>query len=346
MPLLSSTKRSLELSEARISPGAAALQSKRVARAATITLGYTIFVILFGAIVRITRSGAGCGQHWPTCNGEIAPLPRRLETLIEFTHRVTSAGSLIAVLTFAAIAIRNVPSGHRLRKTAYAAVLLMLVEALIGAALVLFRLVADDASKARAFVMPAHLLSTFALVAVLTLGALWSKTPLPAAPLPRELGPGGWLVLGGVALVVAALTGAITALGDTLYPPVAASLAGRLHEDHGVHANFLQRLRVLHPVLAVGTAAFVAHLAAAYGSVGPGARRASRAVLVFAGLQLVAGTLNVLLSAPGWLQVVHLGLGLGLWISFVALAGSVNEARASRAAAPASAPRGTAAPAA
>lgn len=347
MPLLSSTKRSLELSEARISLDAPAIRTNRVARAATITLGYTIFVILFGAIVRITRSGAGCGQHWPTCNGEIAPLPRRIETLIEFTHRVTSAGSLIAVLAFAAIAIRGVPAGHRLRKTAYAAVLLMLVEALIGAALVLFRLVADDASKARAFVMPAHLLSTFALVAVLTLGALWSKPALADAAPSAELSPGGgWLVLGAVALVVAALTGALTALGDTLYPPLAASLAGRLHEDQGAHANFLQRLRVLHPVLAVGTAAFVAHLASTYASVAAGARRAGRAVLVFAGLQLVAGTLNVMLSAPGWLQVVHLGLGLGLWISFVALAGSVREARASRAAAPASAPRGTAAPAA
>jgi heme a synthase len=323
------------------------MSEARVSRVAAITLGYTIFVILFGAIVRITRSGAGCGQHWPTCNGEIAPLPHRLETLIEFSHRVTSAGSLVAVLVFAAITVRGVPAGHRLRKTAYAAVLLMVVEALIGAALVLFRLVVDDASKARAIVMPAHLLSTFALVAVLTLATLWSRTPPPAPPETRASGPGsGWLALGAVALVVVALTGAITALGDTLYPPLAASLVGRLHEDQGAHANFLQRLRVLHPVLAVGAAALVAHLAAAYGSVGPGARRASRAVLVFAGLQLAAGTLNVLLSAPGWLQVVHLGLALGLWASFVALAGSVGDARASGAPTTGDARSRTAAPAA
>ena len=323
------------------------MSEARVSRVAAITLGYTIFVILFGAIVRITRSGAGCGQHWPTCNGEIALLPRRLETLIEFSHRVTSAGSLVAVLAFAAIAMRSVPAGHRLRKAAYAAVLLMVVEALIGAALVLFRLVVDDASKARAFVMPAHLLSTFALVAVLTLAALWSNTPPPGAAEMRALGPRrGWLVLGALTLLAVAVTGALTALGDTLYPPLAASLAGRLHEDQGAHANFLQRLRVLHPVLAVGAAAFVAQLAAAYGSVSPRARRASRGVLVFAGLQLAAGTLNVVLSAPGWLQVVHLGFALGLWASFVALAGSVGEARASLAPSAGSAPSRTAAPAA
>jgi len=101
------------------------MSEARVSRAAVLTLGYTIFVILFGAIVRITRSGAGCGQHWPTCNGEIAHLPRRFETLIEFSHRVTSAGGLVAVLVFAAVVLRGVPAGHRLRKTAYAAVLLM-----------------------------------------------------------------------------------------------------------------------------------------------------------------------------------------------------------------------------
>lgn len=317
MPDLSSRKRSLD----GVGP--------RVSRAATITLGYTIFVILFGAIVRITGSGAGCGQHWPTCNGEIAHLPRRLETLIEFTHRVTSAGALVAVLAFAAIAVRGAPAGHRLRRSAYAAVLLMLVEALIGAALVLFRLVADDASKARAFVMPAHLLSTYALVAVLTLATLWSSRAAAPASEASVTGPGrGWLWFGALAIVVVAASGAVTALGDTLYPPAAATLAGRLHEDQGATANFLQRLRVLHPVLAVTTAALVAHLASAFvSSARPTVRRASRAVIVFAVLQVLAGTLNVVLSAPGWLQVLHLGLALGLWISFVSLAGSVLEKR-------------------
>jgi heme A synthase len=319
LPDLSSRKRSLDGTLPRVS------------RVAAITLGYSIFVILFGAIVRITGSGAGCGQHWPTCNGEIAHLPRRLETLIEFTHRVTSAGALATVLAFTAVAIRGTPAGHRVRRTAYASVLLMVVEALIGAALVLFRLVADDASKARAFVMPAHLLSTYALVAVLTLATLWSKpTPDQTLEAPKA-GPGrGWLFFGALAILVVAATGAVTALGDTLYPPAASSLAGRLHEDHGRAANFLQRLRVLHPVLAVATAALVAHVAAGFASSArPRVRVASRAVLAFSALQVLAGTLNVVLSAPGWLQVLHLGLALGLWVAFVSLAASVLEARES-----------------
>lgn len=324
-------------------------RGRRIHRAATLTLAYTIFVILFGAVVRITGSGAGCGQHWPTCNGEIVQLPRRLETLIEFSHRITSAGALIAVLAFTAIAVLGTPAGHRLRRAAYATVALMVVEALIGAALVLFRLVAHDASKARAVVMPAHLLSTYALVAVLTLAVLWSA---PVGPRSAEAAGStatnrGLLLLGAFAIVLVAATGAVTALGDTLFPPAAASLAGRFHEDQGAAANFLQRLRVLHPVFAVATAFFVAHLAAArLSSAEPRVRDASRAVLGFAGLQLLAGTLNVVLSAPGWLQVVHLGLALGLWVSFVTLAGAAREVRASGATDTASTARGSAAPAA
>jgi cytochrome c oxidase assembly protein subunit 15 len=300
----------------------------RVARAAKLTLAYTIFVILFGAVVRITGSGAGCGQHWPTCNGEVLHLPRRLETLIELTHRVTSGGALVAVLAFAAMALIDAPRGHRLRRAAYAAVLLMVLEALIGAGLVLFRLVAHDASSARAVVMPAHLLSTYALVAVLTLATRGSRPAGGARTSPRSGSAPGrvWLLCAGLAILVVAATGAVTALGDTLYPPTAASLAGRVVEDQGSAANFLQRLRVLHPVLAVCTAALVMHLAAAYGTSGLGrARGPSRFVIGFAGAQVVAGGLNVLLSAPGWLQVVHLGLALGLWISFVSLASALSE---------------------
>jgi heme A synthase len=323
-------------------------RARGIHRAATLTLAYTIFVILFGAVVRITGSGAGCGQHWPTCNGEIAHLPRRLETLIEFSHRITSAGALIAVLAFTAVAVLGTPAGHRLRRAAYATVALMVVEALIGAALVLFRLVAHDASKARAVVMPAHLLSTYALVAVLTLAVLWSAPVRPRVPgaMGATAANRGLLLLGALAIVLVAATGAVTALGDTLFPPAAASLAGRIHEDQGAAANFLQRLRVLHPVFAVATAFFVAHLAA--GQVSSPERRvraAGRAVLGFAALQLVAGTLNVVLSAPGWLQVVHLGLALGLWISFVTLAGATRDLRTSRAADAATA-SGSAAPAA
>ena len=287
--------------------GAVSGDFRNIARVARATLGYTVFVILFGAVVRITGSGAGCGQHWPTCNGEIAHLPRRLETVIELTHRVTSAGALVAVLAFAA-----------------AAVGLMLFEALLGAGLVLWRLVAEDASTARAVVMPAHLVSTYALVAVLTLGVHYSRpNPRRDAPPPREPGALRWLVVGALAVVAVAATGALTALGDTLFPPAAQTLAARVVEDQGETAHALQRLRVLHPLLAVVTAVVVVALALLYGS---SHRTAGRALMGLIGVQLVAGVANVLLSAPGWLQVVHLGLSLAVWIALVTLIGASRDA--------------------
>ncbi len=289
------------------------------------TLGYTIFVVLFGAVVRITGSGAGCGQHWPTCHGEIAHLPRRIETLIELTHRVTSGGALLFVFALTYATVRGVPARHPLRRVAYAAVALMLLEALIGAGLVLWRLVADDTSAARAVVMPAHLISTYALLAVLTLAVRWSATPEERASSSPSHSTRLRLLLAAAAIVVASAAGALTALGDTLYPPAAASLAGRMGEDQAASAHFLQRLRVLHPVLAVFAALFVARVAWAFAGGPRGVvRSASRAVIAFAGIQLLAGTLNVWLFAPGWLQVVHLGLALGLWVALVILAAELG----------------------
>ncbi len=214
---------------------------------------------------------------------------------------------------------------------------LMVLEALIGAALVLFGLVDKDASRGRALVMPAHLLVTFGLVAALTLAVRWSGTAngerTDADAASDTPWSHAWLLAGALAIVVVALSGALTALGDTLFPPAAASLAGRLQEDQGTGAHFLQRLRVLHPLLAVAGAAFVVYLAAPFvSSARRGVRGASRAVLVFCGLQLAAGGLNVALSAPGWLQVVHLGLALGVWIAFVSLLGEVGSVVTARAA--------------
>ena len=62
----------------------------RFSRYAWGVLGANLLVILWGAWVRITGSGAGCGEHWPDCNGQVVPRDPGVETLIEFTHRATS----------------------------------------------------------------------------------------------------------------------------------------------------------------------------------------------------------------------------------------------------------------
>jgi heme A synthase len=300
------------------------------AKQALSVLGFTLAVILFGAVVRITGSGAGCGQHWPTCQGEIVHLPRKLATAIELTHRITSGASAILVFWLTVRAFRAFDSGSAVRKATATASALMVVEALIGAVLVRLALVADNASVARAVVMSLHLVSTSALTASLALAAWWS---LPAT---KPLGEGTLgllrLTLGSAFLVVlVSASGAVTALGDTVYPVRVSELGARIAEVESPSAHFLERLRVVHPILALGAA--IALIALAARTSDRGLSRATRgfgkAVLVLSLAQVALGTLNVWLSAPGYLQVVHLLVASLLWLSLVLLAAELAAPRSS-----------------
>ena len=287
-------------------------------RLAWAALGYTLLVVLFGAVVRITGSGAGCGQHWPSCQGEIVHLPRSLETTIEYTHRLTSGAALLVVIAVAVVARRSFAPGHLARRAANWAVLLMLVEALIGAALVLLELVGKNDSPARAAVMATHLVNTSLLTAALALSA-WSgaRADTPIWRLERGSALLFAAALAGVLFV--SVTGAVTALGDTLYPlPPGADLSARLGH---AQSHFLAQLRIVHPVLACLVGVLVAYYALVLqrDARAPGVRGAARSLLVLVVLQIGAGIVNVLLSAPAWLQVVHLGLATLVWLGLVLL---------------------------
>jgi cytochrome c oxidase assembly protein subunit 15 len=283
-------------------------------------LGYTLLVILFGAVVRITGSGAGCGQHWPSCNGELLHLPRTLKTTIEYTHRATSGLSVLAIIALLTFAFRLYPLAHPVRRAAMLAGAMIVVEALIGAALVRLHLVENDASLGRALVLPLHLVSTALLTAALTWCAYFTDQSAHAArPLPAAAR--ALVLFAGLGVLLVSATGAVTALGDTVYPVHAAGLAARLQEDQGSTAHFLQRTRAVHPMLAIAVAAFVAYVAAVLPAYRT-SRDVKRASLALAGsvsLQVFAGALNVWLSAPGPLQVVHLFLANLTWISLILL---------------------------
>jgi heme A synthase len=264
-------------------------------------LGYTVFVILFGAVVRITGSGAGCGQHWPTCNGEVAHLPRSIETLIELTHRLTSGLSLVFAFGLIALSRRRFAAGHVARRAAWLGLAFLLVEALIGAGLVMFELVADDDSVARAVVMAIHLSNTSLLTGAMAL-TVWAWHPTP----PRLSLRGVRAVVLGLALlavILISMSGAVTALGDTLYP---------VAERSGEPRHFLEQTRIVHPVLAILLSAYVwwAVSKCARGAPTPMASAVKGALL----FQLFLGAANVWLSAPGWMQLMHLASAKGVWI--------------------------------
>ena len=297
-------------------------RSGRASRLAWIVLAYNVFVILWGAFVRASGSGAGCGRHWPLCNGEVVPTPKSIATVIEAGHRLTSGIAVIGVIALAVATFRAVPKGHRARKAAVFSTASIFGEALIGGGLVLFELVAHDASMKRGYSMVLHLTNTFLLLAALALTAWWLRTPEERAALaPRRpvlVRSVVTLALGGVLLLGA--SGAIAALGDTLFP--VKTLTEGFAQDLSPVAHVFLRLRLLHPVIALGTGLFVlgsAGLVRAF-SPSPMARKIARVVTLLFVAQFSAGVLNLTLLAPVPMQLVHLLLADAMWIALVLMA--------------------------
>ncbi len=277
-------------------------------------LAWNVLVVLWGAYVRASGSGAGCGSHWPLCNGEVLPIAPRIETIIEFTHRMMSGVALVGVAALWFWSRTSFARGNRVRRMAFASFAFLIVEALLGAGLVLFHYVDKNASVGRVFSLSLHLVNTLLLLGALALTAWFSRE--------AEQNSGPRLAFVAAALPIAALvsvTGAIAALGDTLFP--AQSLAQGFHQDFSAAANLLLRLRVVHPTLAVIAGAYFAAVSITVLRSKPPKLTAKLAIwaLALTLMQLGAGMINVLLLAPVWMQIAHLLLADLVWISLVLL---------------------------
>jgi heme a synthase len=284
-------------------------------------LAFNVAVVLWGAYVRASGSGAGCGRHWPACNGRVVPLLQSTKEMVEFAHRVSSGMALLLVVGMLVWALRRLPKGHPARGGAIASMVLMVMEALLGAGLVLLRLVENDASKLRAISMAAHLTNTLFLLGAITLTCWW------AAGGARIRLRGNGRIVGIVApalaaTIIVAVSGAVTALGDTLFP--AGSLAAGLRQDLSPTAHFLIRLRILHPVFAIATGVLVVFTGYAVRRARTGETTAllSRILVALFFAQLAAGAINVVLLAPTAMQLVHLLLADAVWIALVLTAAS------------------------
>ena len=310
-------------------------------RATWALVAFLLAVVLWGGYVRATGSGAGCGAHWPVCNGQVLPRAPALETIVEFTHRVSSGAVTLAVLAWAVWGFLAFPRGHRVRRGAALGVLAILLEGAIGAALVLFRLTGTDASLARAGVMGLHLVNTFFLLAVVMVTGAWGGGL--ARPRLRDQGAVGVLVSAALlGLVVLGVSGAIAALGDTLFP--ARSLAEGFRQDMSSGAHVLLRLRVVHPLLALAVGTLLLVTAGVCGFFRPG-RSVRRAAVALSGLvvvQLIAGMVNLALLAPVWMQMVHLLLADAVWLAAVLLGAAALAVDAPRLAVPGLAEPGSA----
>ncbi|MHB0922968.1 MAG: COX15/CtaA family protein [Bellilinea sp.] len=285
-------------------------------------LVYNLMVVAWGAYVRATGSGAGCGAHWPLCNGEIIPIDPQLETIIEYSHRISSGLTLMFVVILFLAARHSFKKGSLVRKGAFFALFFTITEALVGAGLVLFELVAENTSVTRALTMIVHLINTYLLLGAITLTAWWSSK----GDTDRLTWPGGRgvvMIVGMIGFLVLGASGAVTALGDTLFP--AASLAEGIQQDFSPTAHFLVRLRVLHPVIAslIGLYLLVAAGWLRLKGSPPILIQMTSILIGLFALQLVLGIINLILLAPIWLQMVHLVVSDLVWAALVLTTGFV-----------------------
>lgn len=287
-------------------------------------VAYTLVVILWGAWVRISHSGDGCGESWPLCHGEFIPSATQKKTWVEFTHRMMSGAFGLFVLGIWIWVRRRWPLAHPARKAATAALILTVTEALLGAKLVLFGLVGANTSGLRVFVMGLHFLNSAALMASLTLLALFVARPTWT---PRTMGlvvPKSILrrlpTITLIGLIALGVTGTFAALSTTLFPSL--SLMEGLQKDLSPQSHFLLQLRALHPTLGVfaGVAFVLLFLifAETCDKTELRVRRASYTLAALLGVTVVVGTVTLLWLSPVPLRLLHLGLAHSIVITFTA----------------------------
>lgn len=261
------------------------------------TLGCNLAVVLWGAYVRATGSGDGCSNRWPVCNGDVLGASAKAPTIVEFTHRMTSAAALLMVTLLAVWCWQATSRRDWARYSILLATAFLTNEALLGAALVLLKHVGHDQSAGRIFFLCLHLGNTLLLLATLSLTAAWLSNSSRGFTFIRKWRELTAIGVGLLATMIAGISGAVTALADTLFP--ATSLRSSLLRDFSSSTPALLRFRLLHPAVAALAACYVLWLIFRSSS---GRNRFSQPVVGFIALlflQVGIGMMNVLLLVPG-----------------------------------------------
>ncbi len=288
-------------------------------------LVYNLAVVYWGVYVLASFSGDGCGPHWPLCGGTVVPSDMPSGQMIEYGHRVSTGLLLVLAPALAVWAYRKFPVGHGARFSSAMVVVFTYSEALIGAALVLFKLVAHNPSMVRAVAVAAHLTNTFVLLAFLTLTA-WCASNRKLPRLKNQGFDGIALLIAAIAVTVLGITGTFAALGDTLFP--SASIIAGIKQDFAPTASYLPRLRPLHPFVAIIVAVYLGAIASIIGKrrPRPDVRLYKRSMMCIFGFQLLFGFVNLMMHAPVWMQLEHLLIADILWINLVLFAAAALSA--------------------
>jgi len=297
------------------------------AKYAWFVLAYNLIVILWGVFLRASKSGDGCGQHWLTCHGEVVPSAPQLKTVIEFSHRITSALDgifLIVLVVWAYFVWRgDKPGGNYILKAAICSFVFVVIEGLLGAGLVLTGNTAETLTPARPFWMAAHLINTLILLTFLTLTAWFASG---GKPLDFKARPKITLLLGaGVfGILLIGMSGSVAALSSMIFP--STTLAEGMAKDFSETSHVLLRLRVSHPILSIMVGVFLAFLASwikSQARKNPSVNRWANVLTFLILIQFASGAITLLTLAPIVMQLVHLLLADGVWIAFVLMSAAI-----------------------
>ncbi len=287
------------------------------ARYSWFVLIFNLLVVLWGVFLRASKSGDGCGQHWLTCHGEVIPSAPELKTVIEFSHRITSAIAFFLVAALLIWTYKKFAKGEPIRKTAVLSFVFIITEAAVGAGLVLTGNTAETLSASRPFWMAGHLINTFILLGFLTLTARYASG---GKRLRWEVGK-KFLVpiaLAGLAVLIIGLSGSIAALANMIFP--SGTLAEGLAKDLSPTSNVLLRLRLLHPITAILGSVFLIFLTGWMAKAAGNEKSVTRwsnilSILIL--VQLAFGSATLFMLAPIVMQLGHLFLADAIWISLV-----------------------------
>ena len=270
---------------------------------------YTFFVIVWGAFVRASGSGDGCGAHWPSCHGDmIIAQASETKTLIEYFHRATSGLYGIFVLFLVIITCLKKNITKEVKFFALGVLAFTVLESLIGAKLVLSELVGKNTSFTRAVVVMIHLSNTFFLILcnVGVLVGLDKKTKVLSFLKNKSINRHFYFVF--LLFFATGASGALAALGDSLYP--SESLLEGFKMDINPESPLIIKLRSFHPFFAFALSFLVIW------SIQLG-RVFSLPLIVLAISTLIVGLVNLAFLAPVWLQLFHLFMALSFWSFYV-----------------------------
>lgn len=288
---------------------------RQAARLAWACLFCNVAVVLWGAYVRATGSGAGCGNKWPNCNGAVLGTSASAQTIIEFTHRLTSGIVLLMVACLLVWCWRVTSKRDWVRYSAALAAAFLANEAVLGGALVLLDYVGKDKSVGRILFLCLHFGNTLLLLAALSLTAVWLSRGSGSFALIRSRRRVTAVGIGLFATMVIEITGAISALGDTLFP--ATSLRSAVLQDFSRGTPALVHFRLVHPPLAAITACYLLWIIFKTSTQPSRVSQPALALSIAVFAQIGIGMMNVLLLAPVFLQILHLFMADLIWVLLV-----------------------------